>query len=205
MTSVRIANVCFWIAIVTSAAAVAQPLAATTDQPARTTHEVSTRLIFDVNGRPQPIEVRSSETREAGPSDYREEETIRRPDSSGTLVLSERNVIRRSDANGSRLEVIETYAYDGEGFIRSDGHLALHQRVRISTTATSDGGRQTVEEVEGHNLAAYRDPMRVIRRVVETVRQIGPARWITDRQIFELDLNGRLVPIRTEREERAAR
>ena len=137
--------------------------------------------------------------------DYWEEETIRRPDPSGALVLSERNVIRRSEANGSRLEVIETYAYDGEGFARSDGHLALHQRVRISTTATSDGGRQTVEDVEGHNLAAYRDPMRVIRRVVETVRQIGPGRWVTDRQVFELDLNGRLVPLLTEREERAVR
>jgi hypothetical protein len=201
----RIANVCLWIAIVSPAAAVAQPRAATSDQPARATHEDSTRLLLDINGRPQPIEIRSSETREVGPSDYWEEETIRRPDLDGALVLSERNVIRRSEANGSRQEVIETYAYDGEGFMRSDGHLALHQRVRVSTTATSDGGRQTVEEVEGHNLAAYRDPMRVIRRVVETVRQIGPGRSVTDRQVFELDLNGRLVPIRTEREERAVR
>jgi len=203
MTPRRIANVCFWIAIATSTAAVAQPRVATRDQPTRATHEDSTRLLLDINGRPQPIETRSSETRDAGPSDYWMEETIRRPDPSGALVLSERNVIRRSEGNGSRQEVIEAYAYDDEGFARSDGRLALHQRVRISTTATADGGRQTVEEVEGHNLAAYRDPMRVIRRVVETVRQIGPDRWITDRQIFELDLNGRLVPIRTEREERA--
>jgi hypothetical protein len=204
MTRQHIATVCFWMAIGTSTAAAEQG-AATSDQPTRATHEVSTRLLIDINGRPLPIETRSFETREVGPSDYRAEETIRRPDANGTLVLSERNVIHRSDANGSRLEVIDNYAYDGEGFLRSDGHLALHQRVRISTTATSDGGRQTVEEVEGHNLAAYRDPMRVIRRSVETVRQIGPGRWVTDRQIFEPDLNGRLVPIRSEREERAPR
>ena len=118
---------------------------------------------------------------------------------------NERNVIRRSEANGSRQEVIETYAFDDEGFFRSNGHLALHQRVRMSTTATPDGGRQTVEEVEGHNLAAYREPMRVVRRVVETVRQIDSGRWVTDRQVFELDLNGRLVPVGAERVERAAR
>ena len=130
---------------------------------------------------------------------------IRRPDLNGTLVLSERNVIHRSEANGSRQEVIETYAYDAEGFVRSDGHLALHQRVRTSTTETADGGRQTVEEVEGHNLVAYREPMRVVRRVVETVRQTDPGRWVIDREVFELDLNGRLVPISTARVERAAR
>jgi hypothetical protein len=47
--------------------------------------------------------------------------------------------------------------------------------------------------------------MRVIRRVVETVRQIGPDRWTVDRQVFELDLNGWLVPISTEREARGPR
>jgi hypothetical protein len=196
MTLQPIATVCFWIAIATSAGA---------EQPPSATQVDSTRLLLDVNGELQLIERRSSEKREAGPSEFWQEETIRRPDPSGTLVLSERNVIHRSEANGSRQEVIETYVFDDEGFARSDGHLALHQRVRMSTTATSDGGRQTVEEVEGHNLAAYREPMRVIRRVVETVRQTGPDRWAIDRQVFELDLNGRLVPISTEREERTAR
>jgi hypothetical protein len=158
----------------------------------------------DINGRLQPIERLSSEKRDVGPETW-EEETIRRPDLNGTMVLSERNVIHRSEANGSLQEVVETYAFDSEGFVRSNGHLALHQRLRISTTATSDGGRQTVEEVEGHNLAAYSDPMRVIRRVVETVRPTGPDRWAIDRQVFELDLNGRLVPTRAEREERVVR
>lgn len=196
MTPRCIATVCVWIAIVSPAAA---------DQPPAATREDSTRLLLDVNGRPQPVERRSSEKRAVGSSESWQEEAIQRPDPNGTLVLSERNVIRRSEANGSRQEVIETYAYDSDGFRRSDGHLALHERVRISTTATSNGGRQTVEEVEGHNLAAYHDPMRVIRRVVETVRQIGPDRWAIDRQVFELDLNGRLVPTSTERTERAAR
>jgi hypothetical protein len=198
-------TVCFWIAIVSPAAALGQPPATASDQPVRSTREDSTRLLLDINGRQQPVETRSSETRELGPSEYSEEETIRRADLNGTLVVSERNVIHRSEANGSRQEVIETYAYDAEGFARSDGHLALHQRVRTSTTATADGGRQTVEEVEGHNLAAYREPMRVVRRVVETVRPIDSGRWVTDRQVFELDLNGRLVTISTARVERAAR
>jgi len=205
MTVQRIASLCVWIAIVTPAGVAGQQRAAASNQPAPATRVDTTRLLLEINGRPQPIEIRSSETRDVGPSEYWEEETIRRPDPNGTLVLSERNVIRRSEANGSQQEIIETYVYDDEGFPRSDGHLALHQRVRVSTTATSDGGRQTVEEVEGHNLAAYRDPMRVIRRVVETVRQIGPGRSVTDRQVFELDLNGRLVPTSTEREERAVR
>jgi hypothetical protein len=198
-------TVCFWIAIVSPAAAVGQPPATATDQPVRSTREDSTLLLLDINGRQQPVETRSSETRELGPSEYSEEETIRRADVNGTLVVSERNVIHRSEANGSRQELIETYAYDAEGFVRSDGHLGLHQRVRTSTTATPDGGRQTVEEVEGHNLAAYREPMRVVRRVVETVRQTDPGSWVIDRQVFELDLNGRLVPVSTERVERAAR
>jgi hypothetical protein len=197
MTPQCIATICFCIAIT--------PAAALGQQRASATREDSMRLLFDVNGRPQPIEIRSSEKRDGGPSERWEEETISRPDLNGALVLSERNVIRRSEANGARQELIETYAYDGDGFRRSDGHLALHQRVRISTTATSDGGRQTVEEVEGHNLAAYHDPMRVIRRVVETVRQSGPDRWAVERQVFELDLNGRLAPTSTERTERAAR
>ena len=198
-------TVCFWIAIVSPAAAVGQPSAPASEQPVRSTREDSTRLLPDINGRQQPVEIRSFERREVGPSEYSEEETIRRPDLNGTLVVSERNVIHRSEANGSRQEVIETYAYDAEGVARSDGQLALHQRVRTLTSATPDGGRQTVEEVEGHNLAAYREPMRVVRRVVETVREIAPGRWVTDRQFFELDLNGRLVPIRTERAERSAR
>ena len=198
MTPQCLVTVCFCLAIVSPAAALGQ-------QPVATTREDSTRLLADVNGRPQPVETRSTEKRQVGPSEHREEETISRPDPSGALVPSERNVIRRSEANGSRQEVIETYALDGDGFRRSDGHLALHERVRISMTATSDGGRRTVEEVEGHNLAAYHDPMRVIRRVVETVRQIGPDRWAVERQVFELDLNGRLVPTGTERTERAAR
>jgi len=198
-------TVCFWIAIVSPALAVSQPPASASDQPERSTREDSTRLLLDINGRQQPVETRSSETHELGPSEYSEEETIRRADLNGTLVLNERNVIRRSEANGSRQEVIETYSFDDEGFFRSNGHLALHQRVRTSTTATPDGGRQTVEEVEGHNLAAYREPMRVVRRVVETVRQIDPGRWVIDRQVFELDLNGRLVPVGSERVERATR
>ena len=88
MTPQGIATVCFCIAIVSPAAAIGQ-------QRASATREDSTRLLIDINGRLQPVERRSSERRDIGPSDTWEEETIQRPGLTGTLVPSERNVIRR--------------------------------------------------------------------------------------------------------------
>jgi hypothetical protein len=79
----------------------------------------------------------------------------------------------------------------------------LSQRVHRTTTATADGGRYTVEEVEGRSGVAPNDPMRVIRRTVTTVRQIGTDRWVTERQVFERDVNGRLRLVINETEERA--
>jgi hypothetical protein len=40
--------------------------------------------------------------------------------------------------------------------------------------------------------------MRVIRRIVTTVSKSGPDDWVTQRQIFELDPNGRLRLVRIE-------
>jgi hypothetical protein len=168
--------------------------------PAVVTHD-STWLVRDLNGRWQPNETRSGESRNIGPSERVEEETVQRPDLSGTLVLSERTVTRRSEANGREQVVIETYSQNAEGFVRSDSRLALSRRVRRSTTAAADGGRNTVEEVEARSLVAPNDPMRVTQRTVTAVRRIGPDRWVTERRVFELDANGRMVPVSTETEE----
>jgi hypothetical protein len=162
-----------------------------------------TQLVFDVNGRWQPIELRSVEIRGIGSSERLEEETIRRPDTSGTLVIAERSVTRRSEVNGAEQVTIETYSQYGEGFIRSNSQLALNQRVHVSTAATADGGRYTVEEVEARNPVAPGDPLRVIHRTMTSVSRVGRDQWVTERHVLELDLNGRLVPVITEREESA--
>jgi hypothetical protein len=84
-----------------------------------------------------------------------------------------------------------------------NGKLAPSLRVHRSTTATADGGRHTVEEVEGRSPVAPSDPMRLIRRTVTIVRQIGTDRWVTERQVFERDVNGGLRLVINDTEERA--
>jgi hypothetical protein len=161
----------------------------------------SSDLRRDVNGRWQPIETRSREMRETGPAERVEEEAIQRPDVSGNMVLSETNMTRRSTANGREDVVIETYTRNNGTFVRSDSPFRLSQRVRRSSTATAGGGRSIVEEVEALNRVAPNDPLRVTRRAVATVRPTGPDRWTIDRQVFERDPNGRLVPVIAEGEQ----
>jgi hypothetical protein len=161
----------------------------------------STHLVRDVNGRWQPIETRRGDVRENGASERMEEETIQRRDISGNLAVDERTITRRSKANEQDHVVIETYAASAYEFPRSDSRLALSQRVHRTTRATADGGRYTVEEVEGRSRVAPNDPMRVIRRTVTTVRQIGTGQWVTERQVFKRDVNGRLVLVINETEE----
>jgi hypothetical protein len=159
----------------------------------------------DINGRWQPVETRSREVRDVGSSERVEEEMIQRPDARGNLVLSERNITRRTTANGREDMVIETYARNDGGFVRFDSPVRLSQRVRRSSTVTAGGGRSIVEEVEALNRVAPNDPLRVIRRTVATVSAIGPDRWTIERQVFERDPNGRLVPAVAETEETAGK
>jgi len=158
----------------------------------------STQLVRDINGRWQPIEARHGEAREIGASERLEEETIQRRDINGKLAVDERTVIRRTNANEGEQVLIETYAPYADGLPR----LGLSQRVHRTTAATADGGSDTVEEVEGRNPVAPNDPMRVTRRTVERVRQIGPDRWVTERQVFERDINDRLSLVSDDTEER---
>jgi len=163
-------------------------------------HE-SRDLVQDLNGRWQPIETRSGQTRGAGSADRISEETVQAADLTGTLALRDRVVTRTSESKDVQEVVTETYSQGAEGFVRSDSHLALLQRVRRSTTLTADGGRDVVEEVEARNPMAPSDPMRVVQRTVVSVRKVAPDRWQTERQVFARDLNGRFTLVTNERED----
>lgn len=134
----------------------------------------------------------------AGP----QERTSHQANLDGALQVGERTVTHQSAADGREEVVIETYSRDVDGFVRWDDHLALSQRVRIVTTEAAGGCRATVEEVEARNPVAPGDPMRIVRRMLTKTCQQSPGRWVVDRQIFERDVNNRLVLDRTEREER---
>jgi hypothetical protein len=164
----------------------------------------TTRLIRDINGRWQPTETRRGDSRQIGASEHIEEETVERWDTSKKLAVDERNVTRRSSANGQDYEVIQTYVPYAEGFSRSSS-LALSQQVRRTTTTNADGSQHTVEEIEGRSPVAPSDPMRLTRRTVTTVRPIRTDRWITERQVFERDVNGRLQLVINETEDRTGR
>jgi hypothetical protein len=148
-------------------------------------HE-STYSIRDVNGRWQPIETRRGEVRDVRASERFEEETTQRLDVNGRLVDDERTVTRSFSANARDHVVTEIFA-------RSDGRLALSQRVHRTTAVNPDGGRYTVEEVEARNPVAPSDPLRVIRRIVTTVRPVRTGGWVTEQEVFERDVNGRLL------------
>ena len=110
-------------------------------------------------------------------------------DRNGRDAVSEKVVTHRARSNDEERIVIETYLPAPEA-----GRLALSQRVQRVTTVTADGAR-TVEETAKPNPLAASDPMRIVQRSVTTVRKSGSDSYVTDRQVFELDGNGRLVLI----------
>ena len=153
----------------------------------------STLSVRDVNGRFQPTETWSQEVRATGPSEYVEEEAIRRLDVNGKLTLSERNVTRRFETNGQGQMVVETFSRNLPGLVLSDNRLELSQRVRRTTTPDADGGGRTVEEVEARVPGSPNEPLRIVQRTVETIRKVNPEHWETERYVYALDINGRLV------------
>ncbi len=164
--------------------------------PEAVRHE-QTQLVRDANGRWKPIEIRRGEIRKAGTAERVEEETVQRRDLNGNLAVKEVNVIRSSGTKEQERVVTETYSPQTD--VQSlNGRPPLLTRVQRTTTATADGGSYTVEEVEGRSRVAPNEPMRVIRRTVTTVSKSGPDEWVTERQIFELDPNGRLRLVRME-------
>jgi hypothetical protein len=116
-------------------------------------------------------------------------------DLDGGVAVKEQTVTRRVPTNEGEQLIIETYLPSIEA-----GRFALARRVRRTTTAASDGF-QTVEETEERNPAAASEPLRTVRRSVTTVRGSGTDSYVSERQVFELDVNGRfvLMAMQTER------
>lgn len=162
------------------------------------TQTESVKTVRDGNGRWQTAETRNEEVKVTG-NERVAEETVRRANVNGTLSVSERTVTRQTKSNGQDETVTEKYLENLPGVVSSSGRLQLNQRVRNTTTATADGGQQTIREVEERNPVAPNAPMRVTTRTIDTVRQVGPNQWEVQRQVFALDGNGRLVPILTEK------
>ena len=117
-------------------------------------------------------------------------------DLNGREVVSERVVTHRVRANDEERVVIETYLPSEYA-----DRLALNRRVSRVTTGTRDGS-QTIEETEERNLASLSEPLRVVQRSVTTLRRSGSGTdsYVSERQIFELDVNGRLVLVRKQSE-----
>jgi hypothetical protein len=111
-----------------------------------------------------------------------------------------RPVIRRSSRIPLGEEVVlETYLP-----VMQEGPLALSRRVRRISTMTTEGSR-IVEETEMRSEASLGEPMRVVQRSVTTVRTDGSGGQITEQHQFELDVNGRFVPVRTLIEQKSRR
>jgi hypothetical protein len=118
-----------------------------------------------------------------------------RRDLNGRDVVSEQVVTHRARTNGGEERVIiEIYLPSMEA-----GRLALTQRINRVTTLTKDGS-QTIEEAEKPSRVSPGDPLRVVRRSVTTMRRSGSDSYVSERQVFELDVNGRFVPVLTQTE-----
>jgi hypothetical protein len=122
-----------------------------------------------------------------------------RRDLNGRDAVSERVVTHRARTNDEERVLIETYIP-----LEYADRLALNRRVRRVTSATSYG-TQTVEETEEHNAAAPSEPLQMVRRAVTTVRRSGSESHVSERKVFERNVEGRLVLVRTELEHRSAK
>jgi hypothetical protein len=109
-------------------------------------------------------------------------------------AVIERVVTHRARTNDEERVVVETYL----PLMYAD-RLELTRRVRRVTTVTQDGS-QTVEETEERNPGSPSEPMRVIQRRVTTLRGSGNDAYVSERQVFEPDGNGRLVLVRKQSE-----
>ena len=120
--------------------------------------------------------------------------TMRR-DVNGRDVVSEKVVTHRAQTNDEERVVIETYLP-----LEYADRLALNRRVRRVTTVTADGS-QTVEDTEERTTGSPSEPLRVVQRTLTTLRRSGTDSYVSERQIFEPDGNGRLVLVRKQSEQ----
>jgi hypothetical protein len=118
-----------------------------------------------------------------------------RHDLNGRDAVSEKVVTHRARTNDEERVVIETYLP-----LEYADRLALNRRVRRVTTVTEDGS-QTVEETEERNPGSPGERLRVVQRSVTTLRRSGSDSYVSERQIFEPDGNGRLVLVRKQSEQ----
>lgn len=115
----------------------------------------------------------------------------------GVDRVTEKVVTHLSHTADGEEVVIETYRP-----LVYERRLDLAQRVRRVTTVTIDGS-ETVEDTEEVPRGAPHERMRIVRRSVTTVRKSGTDRYVTERRFFEVDLNGRFVPVKTTIEHRS--
>jgi hypothetical protein len=71
----------------------------------------------------------------------------------------------------------------------------------VTRRSVSNGQEQVVVDIYRPNPALPGEGMPLSQRIVTTVRAVGPDRWVTERTTYEYDINGRLTPSFTEREE----
>ena len=153
-------------------------------------------LLPDLNGALRET-TRIERTERIDPSVVRDESTQLVRDVNGRWLATERrsDVIRQTGPS-ERLEeqTIEHLDVNGKVMI-----------VEVHRMTTKTDGRSTLEEVEGPSLVSPGDPARVIRRTVTTVRPNGADRSITEREVFELDVNGRMTRVARETVESSGR
>ena len=133
-------------------------------------------------------------------SEVVKEETVRSVDGNGKIAGGQKTVTRESTTNGSHQVVTETYSSNIPGVALDFDSLELAERTRVTTTPMTNGGRQTITEIEARVPLETRIMMQLTAREVETVRQIAPGVWETQRQTFRLDNYGRLALIMDEKE-----
>jgi hypothetical protein len=118
-----------------------------------------------------------------------------RPDLNGREAVEQKMVTHRARSNNEERVVIETYLP-----LEYADRLALTRRVRRVTTVAQDGSK-TVEETEARNPASPSEPLRIVERSVTTVRRSGSDSYVSERQVFQPDGNGRLVLVSKESEQ----
>jgi hypothetical protein len=115
-------------------------------------------------------------------------------DLNGRDVVNEKVVTHSSRTNGAERVVIERYSTSMEA-----GRLAFTERINRVTTVTRDGS-QTVEETVRPSRVSPGDPPRLVRRIVTTIRGSGSNSYVSERELFERDVNGRLVLVHRQTE-----
>lgn len=152
----------------------------------------------DVNNRWQVTEVRRLDSRTIGATEN-VEETIGQRDLNGALWERQRTVSRVTRQNGREDMVVEIFDQERSAY-GSTNRPSMSGRIHRTITPRADGGRELVEQVEERSLVAPDDPLRVVRRIVETTWRTGAGGWETERQVFERDPNNRLVLTTSETE-----